>query len=121
MHGYKYNEMVKHKTFLSPSHLIIVDQLSFSAGSTLELDLCRRVSPARAVTRKSSGRPSADTQAQLPVIVFCQWTHLLKKEAKCPLITHVHRRYLLSCFPRFSILVSSISVICAVAKYLCMI
>lgn len=86
MHGYKYNEMVKHKTFLSPSHLIIVDQLSFSAGSTLELDLCRRVSPARAVTRTSSWRPSADTQAQLPVIVFCQWTHLLKKEAKCPLI-----------------------------------
>lgn len=80
------HETAKHNVFLSPSHLVTVDQLSFSAGSTPELGLCHRVSPARAVTRTSSWRPSADTQAQLFVIVFCRLTHLCKNEAKCPLI-----------------------------------
>lgn len=86
----KYPETVKHNAILSLAHLIVVDQLSFSIGSTLELDLCRRASPARAVTRTPSWKLSADTQAQLSVVVFCRLTHLRENEAKClPIVLNI--------------------------------
>lgn len=63
------------------SHLTLItpQQLYFSIGLALELQLSSRLAPAEACTRSSSRGLSAHTQAQLSIItsvVLCRLAHL---------------------------------------------